>query len=105
MIAKRPARKLLIFSALAVLSGAMAMAQSQPGGMGQQQPTPGQQPGMQSNPGEMPGAADAGNAPSIADQAFVRAIMESDAAEVQLGQLAQEKSQSDDTLSLNASSS
>ena len=36
------------------------------------------------------------NAVSLTDQAFVETFMESDAAEVQLGQLAQEKSQSDD---------
>jgi len=36
------------------------------------------------------------NAASPTDQAFVQTVMESDAAEVQLGQLAQQKSQSED---------
>lgn len=47
----------------------------------------------------MPGGEGSGvpsNAPPVADQAFVRSVLESDATEVQLGQLAQEKSQSED---------
>ena len=34
--------------------------------------------------------------PSMVDQAFVKSVFASDVTEVQLGQLAQEKSQSDD---------
>jgi len=44
----------------------------------------------------MPGTTTPGGQPSMADQAFIRQMFESDAVEVQLGQLAQEKSQSDD---------
>jgi putative membrane protein len=99
MIAKRTGRNVLIFLAAALLAGAAATAQNQPGGMGQQ-PQPGQQPGMQPGmqPGDpnYPGAAASRNAPSVADQEFVRSVMESDVTEVQLGQLAQQKSQSDD---------
>jgi putative membrane protein len=103
MIAKWTSRRILVFLAAALLAGAAALTQQQPGGMGQQ-PMPGQPPGQQpgQQPGQGPGTGVAvpgmgsSTAPAVADQAFVRAIMESDAAEVQLGQLAQEKSQSDD---------
>jgi putative membrane protein len=69
-----------------------------PPNSGSQQPTPGTTPGY---PGAqpMPGSEASGypgNQPSGIDQAFIRQMMESDAAEVQLGQLAQEKSQSED---------
>lgn len=108
MTAGRNTRKVLLFSAAIVLAGATALAQDQPGGGGGQQPSqpqsqsPGQQPGgapgagpgAQSMPGE--GSGVPSTAAPVADQAFVRTILESDAAEVQLGQLAQEKSQSED---------
>lgn len=109
MIARRSTRTILLFSAVALLAGATALAQDQqPGGGGSQQPnqppsqTPGQQPGAPGGgPGAqpMPGGEGTGvpsNAAPVADQAFVRSILESDATEVQLGQLAQEKSQSED---------
>jgi putative membrane protein len=107
MIAKRTGRKILISLAAALLACAAAIAQNQPGGMGQQpqpgqQPgqgpgmRPGMQPGMQPGDPNYPGASTQRNAPSVADQTFVRSVMESDAVEVQLGQLAQQKSQSDD---------
>src|ERR1700679_518353 len=44
--------------------------------------------------------SDAKGAHSFADQAFVKSVMERDAAEEQLGQLAQQKSQSDDVKQL-----
>lgn len=103
MIAQRYTGKILLFSGAILLAGATALAQQQPGGMQQpNQPpsqTQGQQPG--SAPGEqpMPGGQGSGipsHAAPVADQAFVRSILESDATEVQLGQLAQEKSQSAD---------
>ncbi len=101
MTAKRKGMKIFIWLVLALMAIANIGAQEQPGGMGQQpeqpQPQPGQQPGQQ--PGAQPNYPNTGpmgNAPSIGDQAFVRSVMESDVAEVQLGQLAQEKSQSDD---------
>jgi putative membrane protein len=96
MIAKRKGGKILVVLAAALLACAAALAQ-QPGGMNQPA-MPGQQPGQR--PGESPdpggGMNGSGPAPSVADQAFVRSVLESDAAEVQLGQLAQQKSQSGD---------
>jgi putative membrane protein len=96
----RISKRILIFSAMTVLAGATAIAQMQPGGGAGQQPVPpSQQPGQPGQP--MPGRTGIGgmtanNAASPTDQAFVQTVMESDAAEVQLGNLAQEKSQSDD---------
>jgi putative membrane protein len=105
MIAKRLHSKFLLLSAAVLLAGVTAVAQGQPGsGMQQPNQQPGQQPGAPGSPGSpgaqpMPGTDGSGvpsNAPPVADQAFVRSVLESDAIEVQLGQLAQEKSQSDD---------
>ncbi len=101
MIAQRANSKFLHLVAGVLLSGAVAVAQNpggMPGGGGMQQPTPGTAPGY---PGAepMPGTASSGSPgaqPSMADQAFIRQMFESDAVEVQLGQMAQEKSQSDD---------
>src|SRR4051794_40226065 len=96
MIAKRANNKFLLLTAGVLFSGTFLMAQD-PGGMpggGMQQPTPGTAPGY---PGSqpMPGATGPGGSPgsqpSVADQAFIRHLFESDAVEVQLGQLAQEK--------------
>jgi putative membrane protein len=102
MIAKRAHSRVLLLTAGILFSGAFVIAQD-PGGMpggggsgGMQQPTPGTAPGY---PGAqpMPGSGGAmANPASMADQAFIRQMMESDAVEVQLGQMAQEKSQSDD---------
>jgi putative membrane protein len=72
----------------------------QPGGAAQQgmpSETPMQQPGQQTNPAQ---GMIANNGASFADQAFVRSIFESDAAEMQLGQLAQQRSQSPDVKQL-----
>jgi len=99
MIAKRANSKFLLLTTGVLLSGAFLVAQD-PGGMpgggggGMQQPTPGTAPGY---PGSqpMPGGSPGGQ-PSMADQAFIKQMFESNAVEVQLGQLAQEKSQSDD---------
>jgi len=97
MNAKRRGTKIFVLLAVMVFACAVAAAQQPPGGMGQQS-QPSQQPGQQSGqPGMQPNyPGQGGNAPSYADQAFVRSMMESDVAEVQLGQLALEKSQSDD---------
>ncbi len=104
MIAKRIHSKFLLLSAV-LLAGAMAVAQDQPGGMQQpnqpNSPQPGApgSPGSPGSPGGMPGTEGSGvpsNMPPAADQAFVRSVLESDATEVQLGQMAQQKSQSDD---------
>ena len=105
MMARRSTQNFLLFSGAILLAGATAMAQDPSGGGTQQQQpqtqAPGQTgqpgtsgPGAQTMPGE--GSGSPSTAPPVADQAFVRAVLESDATEVQLGQLAQEKSQSED---------
>jgi len=106
MIATQRYRKVLLFLATALVTALLGevavLAQVVPGNQQQplqQQPTPGQAPGAQ--PGQQPDPAVGGvasNAPeaSFADRAFVSSMFESDAAEVQLGQLAQQKSQSED---------
>jgi putative membrane protein len=98
MITNRTCNRILILSATALLAGATAFAQMQPGGGAAQQPMPGQQsqPGQQTNSGNGMGPGGLSNTASLTDRAFVEDVMESDAAEVQLGQLAQAKSQSDD---------
>jgi putative membrane protein len=101
MIAKRANSKFLLLTAGVLFSGTFLVAQD-PGGMpsggGMQQPTPGTAPGYpgsQPMPGTVPGGSP-GSQPSMADQAFIKQMFESNAVEVQLGQLAQEKSQSED---------
>lgn len=89
--------------ATVLLGAAVALAQApgapqQPGGAGSQMPSnPGTgSPGM---PNNNPGMNNPGNAPTGQDyaaHAFVSKAMEGDLAEVQLGQLAQQKSQSND---------
>lgn len=109
MTSKRACGRLLLFTASALLAVSCAFAQDPGGGAGMPgggagqtpQPSgPGSQPGgyPSGNPGGMAGggAGGASTQSSMIDQAFVREMMQSDAVEVQLGQLAQEKSQSDD---------
>jgi putative membrane protein len=84
--------------ATALLATATALAQA-PGGGGQQPGTQGQQPQSPSTPGAGIPDAPSGTAPTAQnynDQAFVSKALEDGSAEVQLGQLAQEKSQSQD---------
>jgi len=73
----------------------MAIAQTQPGSPGgQQQPTsPQQSPSSMGTAGPSSGISDQ---QSMMDQAFVRKALEGGNTEVQLGQLAQQKAQSDD---------
>jgi putative membrane protein len=95
MMSKKTCNKIILGSASTLLATVMAVAQTQPGGAGAQQPNMPNQPtspGM-GNPGMDPGMA---NQQTMADQAFVRKALEGGAAEVQLGELAQQKSQSDD---------
>ncbi|HEY1896415.1 MAG TPA: DUF4142 domain-containing protein [Terracidiphilus sp.] len=95
MTAKRIARKIGIVSAPVLLAGAL-LAQNPGGGGGG-----GQQPSMpspqQQQPSTMgaPGAAPA-TAQNFGDQAFVTKAMEGGMAEVELGKLAADKSQSED---------
>ena len=97
MISKQAMRKVWLCSAPALLSSAMLLAQSNPGGGAPQQPSsPGQSssPGAAATPGAEPGTAATGQ--NFGDQAFVSKALEGGVAEVQLGQLAVEKSQSND---------
>jgi putative membrane protein len=94
-----PSREILLAAAV-ILAGAMALAQqpstgsagSSPGGSNQQQaPTPPSSQQMPQNTTEGPG-----NPQSYADQSFIHKTMEDDVAQEQMGQLAAQKSQSDD---------
>jgi putative membrane protein len=88
-------RNLLLFSATALLAAATILAQSPGSGSPQQQPMPSQP----SNPGMSTPDATSGNATTsqqFSDQAFVAKALAGGDAEVQLGQLAQQKSQSND---------
>jgi putative membrane protein len=94
MMSKRMHGGILLCSASTLLASAIVVAQNQPGMAGQQQPN--QQPlgsGMGTPPKMDTSSADQ---QAMADQAFVRKALEGGVAEVQLGQLAQQKSQSDD---------
>jgi len=94
--------KFCSISAMALLGGVVALAQA-PGSPQQQPSMPGQQQQAPTNPsagnpGMGPGAYP-GNAPTgqdFAERAFVTKALEGGETEVQLGQLAQQKSQSAD---------
>ena len=88
-------------SATALLAGTVALAQQQmpSGQQPQQMPSQQPQPKMPSaGPGAYPGTAPTGQ--DFGERAFVSKAMEGDDSEVQLGQLAQQKSQSDDVKQL-----
>lgn len=85
--------KILLCSASMLLGGAVCLAQVSPGsGASQQQQTP--QSKMPSMDNQIPDTAN--NQQNMSDQAFVSKALEGGNAEVQLGQLAQQKSQSSD---------
>lgn len=94
----------LLFAGVAAAgTGATVFAQQAggPGGMQSASPNPAAQPTMPGQPGQpgQPGSNLPGSQPSAssyADQAFVRATLEDDASQVQLSQLAQQKSSSSD---------
>ena len=98
MNSNRIAYRIFLIPATALLAGIVAFAQApagqqQPGMPGQQSPS---SPSM-SNPGNPDAVAGTPTgAPDYAAQAFVTKALEGGAAEVQLGQLAQEKSPSND---------
>lgn len=110
----RLGRQVPLCAAAAVLACAFAAAQTQPqtpgGGAGQalpgqQTPTPGQPNGPGTNGpgngpgtpgGDMTGMQSNTPAPSFADQAFVQEVLQDDVAQEQMGQLAEQKSSSDD---------
>jgi putative membrane protein len=97
MIANRFTRRLGLSSAAALLAGTTLLAQS-PGspGMPQQPQQPSQQPSQPTMPSQTPEAGPASSAQNMADQSFVSETMQGNLAEVQLAQLAQQKSQSQD---------
>ncbi len=101
MIKSRISSRILICSAAALLMSVTVFAQVAPGGG--QQPMPGQQPGAPGQtptnpnmgvPGATPGTAP--TAQEFGEKMFVSKALAGDDAEVQLGQLAQQKSQSND---------
>jgi putative membrane protein len=98
-------RGILLVAASVLWAGSTAWAQETPGGGGgsgggSQQPTPSQQQPMPGQPGSpSTGMPDAGNSPgqpSYVDQAFVHDTLEGDNAQVEMSQLAQQKSPSND---------
>jgi len=92
-MAKRSSGRIFLYSATALLAAATAIAQSPSGGMPQQQPSQQPSPGMESS-GMTPGTAPTSQ--QFGDQAFVTKALAGGEAEVELGQLAQQKSQSND---------
>ena len=101
---KRIAYNVSTIAATGLLGGAIAIAQ-QPM-PGQQPSMPSQQPQQPTNPNANPGAPGAypGTSPTanneFGEKAFVSQAMQGDNEEVQLGQLAQQKSQSQDVKQL-----
>jgi len=96
MTAKRIARKIGIVSAPVLLAGAL-LAQNPGGGGGGQQPnTPSQQQPPSATMGSPGAGATAPTAQNFGDQAFVTKALEGGMAEVELGKLAADKSQSPD---------
>lgn len=98
---KRIAYRLCMISATSIVAGAVAVAQQQmpqnpggpPGGaQQQQQPTAGQ------GPGAYPGNAPTGE--DFAEKAFISKGLEGDQTEMQMGQVAEQKSQSNDVKQL-----
>src|SRR5215831_15911194 len=97
MISKRNVKMAWLCSAPALLVSAAMLAQSPPSGSGQQpnMPSQQQQPNPSASyPGATPGTPQAGQ--NYGDQAFVTKAMQGGEAEVELGKLAQDKSQSQD---------
>jgi putative membrane protein len=88
--------RILLCSASTLLATAVAVAQGQPGGAGQQQPNMPSQQSTNPSMGIPSMDTSSANQQGMADQAFLRKALEGGAAEVQLGQLAQQKSQSED---------
>jgi putative membrane protein len=87
--------KILLYSASMLLAGAVCLAQVSPGSGAPQQQTP-RQPTMPTMGNQAPDATNGSAQQNMADQAFVSKALEGGDAEVQLGQLAQQKSQSND---------
>jgi putative membrane protein len=96
MIANRFTRRLGLSSAAALLAGATLFAQAPGGGSPGMPQQPSQQPAQPSMPSQTPEAGPSSSAQSMADQSFISEAMQGNMAEVQLAQLAQQKSQSQD---------
>jgi len=103
MISRQGYRGILLGFAPTLLASVIAVAQSQPSGGQQQQPQTNTMPNQPTTAPGTPGTSMGDMASengqqlqSMADQAFVKKALEGGAAEVQLGQLAQQKSQSND---------
>lgn len=100
MTLKQSNKHISLIAALC-LAGTAALAQ-QPGPAGGMQPSSSQQlptPGQPGPNGNTPGTdlrANQAYTPSLADQAFVKDTLKDDQAQIQLSQLAQQKSTSDD---------
>lgn len=96
MVSKRNVKMAWLCSAPALLMSAAILAQAPPSGGGQ--PSMPSQPQQQNpsavSPGATPGTAE--TAQNFGDQAFVTKALQGGEAEVELGKLAQEKSQSQD---------
>ena len=103
MLSKGKRRQILLCSLSPLLTTAIAIAQAMPGGSMQQPNMPGQQQ-QTSMPGQQPTMPTLGTPPNgsstdpqvMYEQGFAAKALQSDAAAVQLGQLAQQKSQSED---------
>lgn len=96
MRAKRIARKIGIVSAPVLLAGALLAQNPGSGGGGQATPPSQQQQQPPSATTGAPPGATAGATQNYGDQAFVTKAMEGGMAEVELGKLAADKSQSQD---------
>jgi putative membrane protein len=90
MLSKLTRSRVFLIPAIALLSTTAGIAQSHPGGGGAPQAPSQQQNGVQTPDGSAPSQQD------LADRDFVKKALQGGDAEVQLGQLAQQKSQSDD---------
>ncbi|HUN84773.1 MAG TPA: DUF4142 domain-containing protein [Terracidiphilus sp.] len=96
MAKSRISKRILICSAAAILTSVPLMAQMQSGGQQPSMPQQQQQPqGSMGNPG-VNGPVNTAAPPDYAAQAFVSQAIEGDNAEVQLGQIAQQKGQTAD---------
>jgi putative membrane protein len=97
MIFKATMKRIWLCSVPALLTSAALLAQMPPGGGGQQPNAPNQQqpPGANMpSTGAIPGTAP--TAETYGEQAFIAKAMERNEAQVQFGQLAEQKSQSND---------